>query len=118
MGDSRIYHIDTHGKWAQLSHDHTVLAEMIENGEADEHTEYAGIYYTLAECLVANSEETDFKVFSTTSNLKIGEYLLLCSDGLSDALAHQQLEHIWQSHNDVLSKLEALRQAVKRVPFI
>lgn len=117
VGDSRIYYIDSSGKWQQLSHDHTLLAEMIENGDANKSIDYAGIYYALAECLVADSEEADFKIFSHEIQLKNGEYVLLCSDGLSEALTHEQLEHIWQQHDNVLAKLEALRLAVKRVAF-
>ena len=32
VGDSRIYHIEADGGWTQISHDHTVLAEMLEKG--------------------------------------------------------------------------------------
>lgn len=117
VGDSRIYHIDVDGKWTQISHDHTLLAALIEEGKASAEIEYAGIYYSLEECLIADFEEAHFKVFTHQCRLNDGESLILCSDGLSDGLTHTQLEHIWQSHDGILAKLEALRLAVKKVPY-
>ena len=64
VGDSRVYHISAEGRWRQVSHDHTVLADLIEQGEARADTEYADMYYALAHCLIADDEETHFKIFT------------------------------------------------------
>lgn len=117
VGDSRVYHIDTAGRWRQISHDHTVLAEMIERGEAQAGGDYAGIYGMLAHSLAADWEADDFRIFVTEQPLAAGETLLLCTDGLSDALPHPQLQALWQAHDDLPARLEALRRAVRRVPY-
>jgi len=117
VGDSRIYHINAAECWQQISHDHTILAEMIERGEAQAEGDYAGLYSMLAHSLAADWEADDFRIFTTSLPLAAGEALLLCTDGLSDALPHAQLERLWQAHDGLLVRLEALRQAVRRVPY-
>ena len=117
VGDSRIYHIEADGGWTQISHDHTVLAEMLEKGEARADTEYAGFYTMLAECLIADTEEGGFKVHTAQCRLNKGDSLLLCSDGLTDSLDLPAIAKLWQSHHALADKLEALRKAVKRMPL-
>ena len=39
---------------------------------------------------------------------------MVCSDGLSNAISHAQLETIWNSHLALDEKLEALRKNVKK----
>ena len=117
VGDSRVYHISAEGHWRQVSHDHTVLADLIEQGEARADTEYADMYYALAHCLIADDEETHFKIFTDSFTLQRGEAVLVCSDGLHDALSHERLEALWNASPSLLDKLEALRRAVKRVPY-
>lgn len=117
VGDSRVYHIHSQGQWKQVSHDHTLLAEMIACGEAEEDKDYAAIYSDLAECLIADPEEAHFKVHAAAFGLAVGEAVLLCTDGLSDALSHAALETLWCSRTDLQEKLEALRQAVRKTPM-
>ena len=117
VGDSRVYRISAEGVWTQVSHDHTVLADMIECGEADPDVEYSGLYYNLSDCLTADYDDTSFKIFNTEFSLDPGESVLVCSDGLSDGLEHDQLEQIWQNHDGLVERLEALRYAVQKVKF-
>ena len=49
--------------------------------------------------------------------LQRGEAVLVCSDGLHDALSHERLEALWNVSPSLSDKLEALRRAVKRVPY-
>lgn len=117
VGDSRVYRISAEGIWTQVSHDHTVLAEMIEHGEADPAVEYSGLYYNLSDYLTADYDDISFKIFNTAFSLEKGESVLVCSDGLSDALAHDRLEQIWRDHSGLVDKLEALRHTVQKVKF-
>ena len=114
VGDSRAYSISVNGRWQQISHDHTILAEFIEQGQAQIDQSYAGIYDALAHCLIADSNENDFKVFTTSFVLQTGETILLCSDGLSDALNHDEIEIIWNRHLAISEKLEALRKKIRK----
>lgn len=117
VGDSRVYHISAAGHWRQVSFDHTVLADLIEQGEADPDVEYASVYDMLAHCLAADYEDEHFKIFATSFTLQAGEAVLVCTDGLSDSLPHEKLQALWNAGSDLPARLEALRRAVKRVPF-
>ena len=114
VGDSRAYRISVNGRWQQVSHDHTLLAEFIEQGQAQIGQSYAGIYDALAQCLIADSNENDFRIFTTSFVLQAGETILLCSDGLSDALNHDEIELIWNRHLAVEERLEALRKRIQK----
>ncbi|WII92656.1 protein phosphatase 2C domain-containing protein [Kingella negevensis] len=117
IGDSRVYHIDVNGKWAKISHDHTLINEMIAKGEAEQGVEYSGVYGTLVQSLAADNESDDFGVFFAKGYLKMGETVLVCSDGLSDGVNTEDLENLWNSETDLVAKLEELRRAVKLGEF-
>ena len=114
VGDSRAYRITAAGAWQQVSHDHTVLAELIEQGQAQADQHYAGLYDALTQCLIADSGESDFKVYTHSFKLLSGESVVVCSDGLSNAITHAQLEAVWSVHLTLEEKLEALRKSVKK----
>lgn len=86
VGDSRAYRISANGEWLQLSHDHTILNDMLAAGEAETGREYASLYQGLAHCLVADHDEVEFAVHCRQFPLLPGDRLLLCSDGLHDTL--------------------------------
>lgn len=113
IGDSRIYLIDNAGKFTQLSHDHTVLNDMIAEGLAKPDGNYASMYNALSQCLIADSEEYDFSVYRAKCTLKPGESLLLCTDGFTNELDDETLSKLWQCGDGLCEKLETLRQAVK-----
>lgn len=117
VGDSRICQIGIHGHWQQISHDHTVWAQMAADGDVPPDADHATLYDMLAECLIADTEEGGFAVHTAQGRLAPGECLLLCSDGLSDAVPADALVQLWQAHADLPARLEALRRAVRRVPF-
>lgn len=118
IGDSRVYRINAAGSWTQLSHDHTVLAAMLAGGEASPDIEYSGLYSSLAQCLVADDADSDFECFCVDFSLQAGETLLLCTDGLHDALPQARLESLWQTAPEALTaKLDSLRHAVCVTPF-
>ena len=114
VGDSRAYHITVSGLWQQASHDHTVLAELIEQGQAQSDQHYAELYHALTQCLIADSGESDFKVYTHSFKLLPGESVVVCSDGLNNAITHVQLEAVWSIHSTLEEKLEAFRQSVKK----
>lgn len=112
VGDSRTYKIDSQGRWQQLSHDHIVLDELLQN--PSDSTEYAQMYYALSDCLIADFEETEFKIHTAECQLEAGECLLLCSDGLTDDVPEKVRLKIWQNFDRTLDRLNALRRYAKR----
>ncbi|MFC1652295.1 PP2C family protein-serine/threonine phosphatase [Planctomycetota bacterium] len=91
LGDSRIYRYRNGRLW-QISRDHSVVAELVENGhispdEADTH-EDAGIITRY----VGMDERAHCSVHSFA--LQPGDRLLLCTDGLTDMLNESTLKKI------------------------
>lgn len=93
-GDSRAYLIRD-GKLTQLTHDHSYVQELVDCGtiteeEAEHHpqkniiTKALGVDYRL---------EPEF----TTVALRAGDVLLLCTDGLTNAVPTEQLEQLLRS---------------------
>ena len=93
-GDSRAY-LYRDGKLAQLTHDHSYVQELVDCGtitqeQAEHHpqkniiTRALGVDYRL---------EPEF----TTVALQAGDVLLLCTDGLTNAVPMEQLEQLLRS---------------------
>lgn len=86
-GDSRAYLLRHDGKIERLSRDHTIKNQLLDSGEAQQGLEYASIYDALSDCLIADSEDSDtFAIHRETTTLKPGDRLILCSDGVHDAV--------------------------------
>ncbi|KLT73877.1 hypothetical protein PL75_00630 [Neisseria arctica] len=116
VGDSRAYKITEAGYWQQLSYDHILLNELVES-ENCESKDYAGMYYGLTDCLIADYAENDFNIFQTETVLKSGETLLLCSDGLTNYISAEKREAIWRKYSTHTERLFALKCEVKREAF-
>lgn len=112
VGDSRAYKITANNQWQQLSCDHTVLSEMKQQGLVNEKTDYASIYNGLTDCLVADFAADDFRIHVTEFQLKKGECILLCSDGLNDVIS--QLEYLWPRAFNRKLALDICRKIVKK----
>ena len=93
-GDSRAYLVRD-GRLTQLTHDHSYVQELVDCGtitaeEAEHHpqkniiTRALGVDYRL---------EPEF----TTVALQAGDVLLLCTDGLTNAVPTEQLEQLLRS---------------------
>ena len=88
IGDSRVYHVAL-SKITQVTRDHTVIEDMITRGditraEARRHPSKHLITRALG---MSRKEEPDIFYL----NLKSGEHLLLCSDGLSDVILESEI---------------------------
>lgn len=112
VGDSRAYRISATGEWMQLSHDHTILNDMIASGEAEAGKEYAHLYQGLAHCLVADHEEDSFAVHCRQTPFLTGDSLLLCSDGLHDTLGDECLRRLYSASASPLEQVNIWRKAV------
>jgi PPM family protein phosphatase len=88
VGDSRAYHV-TGSKILQITKDHSVVEDMIDRGdlkrsEANTHPNRNLITRVIGTAL---DTEPDFFFLNVLS----GEYLLLCSDGLSNIITEHAL---------------------------
>ncbi|MCI0568926.1 MAG: Stp1/IreP family PP2C-type Ser/Thr phosphatase [Acidobacteria bacterium] len=101
VGDSRAYLIRD-GEIRQLTHDHTFVNEQVEKGfmskaEADRHP--ARNILTRA---VGSAD--DLTVDLSETHLKPGDYVLLCSDGLSSMVEDRDILKVVQEKNGSLEE--------------
>lgn len=107
LGDSRIYRLRK-GKLVQLSKDHSVVSELLEEGkiepaEAEGHesegeiTRYMGM-----------EEEEEAVPHVRSLAVRRGDRLLLCTDGLTDMLDEGGISGILMSEDDCQAVCERL----------
>ena len=90
-GDSRA-DLYRDGRLAQLTHDHSYVQELVDCGtitveEAEHHPQ---------KNIITKALGVDYRLDSefTTAPLQKGDILLLCSDGLTNAVPREQLEQL------------------------
>jgi PPM family protein phosphatase len=115
VGDSRAYVRSVDGRVDQISRDHTELERLRSEGEIDEDVEYASIYSALSDCLVANSEESDFSIHRETRTLHAGELILLCSDGVHEVLGNQRWIDLMNANATPIELVRATRAEVLKL---
>ena len=117
VGDSRAYIIDEAGKWRQITKDHSILSELLELSPHQKEEDFATIYGGVSSCLVADYSEFQDKIFYQEIEIKQGESLLLCSDGLTDGLSDEMREKIWQKYPDDKDRLTVCRKMIEKQSF-
>ena len=88
VGDSRAYRINSDGIW-QMTRDHSLVQMMVERGELTQ--EMARTYP--GKNFITRAIGTEPIVACDVSHVELskGEFLLLCSDGLSNVLDEQEI---------------------------
>jgi PPM family protein phosphatase len=106
VGDSRAYLIRD-GEMRQLTSDHTVTAELVRRGDLDAS---AGAGHPLRNVLtrVVGGGATTVDVDSCTHELRAGDRLLLCTDGLSKVVADDEIESVLKTTSDLQLAADAL----------
>ena len=107
VGDSRLYKIGD--RIEQITEDHSLVEEMVRMGEisreqARNHPDKNIITKAIG---VSDNVEPDY--FDT--ELRKGECLLMCSDGLSNMVPDQQIKEIVDMHTDLESCARELIRA-------
>jgi len=105
VGDSRLYHI-TKNKITQITRDHSVVEDMIERGEisrneARRHPSRNLITRVLGTCIY---EPPDIFYL----NLEIGDFILLCSDGLTNVVLDSEIQYELTRGESVRESCEVL----------
>ncbi|GAB4443409.1 MAG: Stp1/IreP family PP2C-type Ser/Thr phosphatase [Anaerolineae bacterium] len=91
VGDSRVYHLTEQGI-RQLTADHSLVERLVTTGqitpaEAKNHPQRHVIYRTVG-------DKATVAVDTLTQRLSSGDYLLLCSDGLSGMVPDEEMWRI------------------------
>lgn len=105
VGDSRAYLLRD-GNLQQLTEDHTLVARMVKEGrlqpeEAEHHPQRSIITRALG-------VDADVEVDLDSLELRPGDRLLLCSDGLSGMIDHGSIESALQDQRDPQAAAEEL----------
>ncbi|MBA3722018.1 MAG: Stp1/IreP family PP2C-type Ser/Thr phosphatase [Parachlamydiaceae bacterium] len=97
VGDSRIYRLRNH-TLKQLTHDHSLVRELIELGQIKE--EQAGEFLYKNIITKAIGTEPEVKPSVKIDELLVGDVILMCTDGLTDLLNFQEIQMILQQKPD------------------
>lgn len=109
-GDSRIYRWRK-GRLQQLSEDHSIVARMLRAGLiSDEQARTHPHQHVISSCLGTTSGD-GLEIGYKIETWERGDWLLLCSDGLTDELEDETIAAFLQQHNDLDAASQALLQA-------
>jgi serine/threonine protein phosphatase PrpC len=94
-GDSRVYRVSP-GAIERLTRDHSYVQGCVDRGEIAEEEAFSHPYrnvieFGLGDIFAATWEQREREVFVAEHRLAPGDALLLCSDGLHDALRDSEL---------------------------
>ncbi len=111
-GDSRLYRF-RNGHLVQLTDDHTVTAEMIRNGELSQEDAHTHPYrHILTRALGVGP---DIDIDHAGVSCESGDQLVLCTDGLFNALSLDDLEVVMASEPEPQQAADTLvTSAVRR----
>ena len=109
-GDSRIYRW-RHGKLTQRSEDHSIVQRMLKSGlisaqQAKTHPHQ----HVISSCLGSTSAD-GLEIGYQQDTWEQGDWLLLCSDGLTDELDDTRIAAVLSRHSDIDAASEALLAA-------
>jgi serine/threonine protein phosphatase PrpC len=89
VGDSRAY-LYRDGELHQLTRDHTLMADMVRDGTLRP-DQVAGHHLRHVITNVVGGQELGVKVEAHACEVRAGDRVLLCSDGLSEMVAHEAI---------------------------
>lgn len=112
VGDSRAYLL-ADGRADLLSRDHSLLNDLIDDGEitAEQTENAASILQGLTCQFIADAECVDFRVNTATHELQPNERILLCSDGLNEALDDAQIAALFVNESETDHPVNAFKAA-------
>ena len=106
VGDSRLYLIDEE-EIKQITEDHSLVEEMVKNGELERSEVKFHPNRNVITRAIGTSKHVVADYFEV--QLKPGDKILLCSDGLSNMLEDREMQYIVNHYsNDIAKASEAL----------
>ena len=108
MGDSRMY-LFRKGRLWQRSRDHSVVSGLLRRGEID--AEEAQNHDAQGQITHYVGMEEEARPYARTFMLKAGDRLLLCTDGLTDAISDDAIAGLLKKEAQPQTACEALVEA-------
>lgn len=91
VGDSRIYRLRG-SKFDQLTKDHSLLRELVEQGQLNEEQVMDFVYKNIITKAVGTEPKVEPAVDMRRVN--VGDIYVMCSDGLSDLISSEEMHEI------------------------
>lgn len=111
VGDSRLYIINDEIK--QITRDHSLVEEMVRLGGIDK--ENARLHPDKNVITRAVGVEETVQIDFFRANLKLGDVVLMCTDGLTNMLEDLQIQAILEGEVDIEQKAEELVAAANEM---
>jgi protein phosphatase len=106
IGDSRAYQYRGSKLW-QITQDQTIAEQLKGAGMPDDAVRQ--FRHVLTNCLGGQQDEVTAEIYQTT--LSETDRLLLCTDGLSDMVAEEEIIRLLSKHNDTQEACDQLIEA-------
>ncbi len=107
VGDSRLYVVGE--KITQITRDHSLVEEMVRMGGIDRATARNHPDKNIITRAIGASEKVEIDFFDV--ELKPGDIVLMCSDGLTNMLEDEEIRMILNGQRDIVEKAEELVKA-------
>jgi len=107
VGDSRIYRF-RRSQLMQLTHDHSLLREMLDLGQLNSQQASEFAYKNIITRAIGTEPYVEPSV--QNASVEVEDLFMMCSDGLTDLLSHDEMEQILSCTPEV----EMHKQLVKR----
>lgn len=108
VGDSRAY-VLRQGKLTQITHDQSLVNQLLDSGQIT--PEQAKLFEHSNVILQALGVQEDVEVVLSSENLRQGDRMLLCSDGLVGVVSDEEIQHIMSTTEDLG---EAVRKLIEK----
>lgn len=105
VGDSRVYAVQEN-KLLQVTHDHSVVGELVRSGGISEVQARQHPYRNMLTRALGTARHVDVDVERV--QLRRGDGLLLCTDGLTGLLADDEIASVIAEHRDPQTAVDVL----------
>lgn len=109
VGDSRAYRFDGHLE--PITSDHTFVQAMVNRGELNDAAARRHPSRSLLLQALGVSSDEELRVSTVRGELPAGSFMLLCTDGLTEELADEEIEKILQREPDPEAAVRSLLEA-------
>ena len=114
IGDSRIYHIrPSEKRILHVTRDHSLVNKLIDLGEMTvEEAKSSRQKNVITRAMQPNQERSKADCYNLT-DLKVGDYLYMCSDGMLEEMEDRELVNILSLPQSDSKKIDILKGATK-----
>ncbi len=97
VGDSRLYRYNTDDGLVLLSHDHSLVQELVDEGFISQEEAASSVHKNVITRALGLQDTVEVDLLQVP--MAPGDLFLLCSDGLSDKIPHDDLEDLLKGGN-------------------